>query len=85
MNDTNKLFVELIRVAISTQDVLSIAPSVQDWKVLYEMAKKQSLVGICFAGVQKSFSHSPYRSTYSEQASGEDPSVIGMPEMLYLT
>lgn len=40
MNDTNKLFVELIRVAISTQDVLSIAPSVQDWKALYEMAKK---------------------------------------------
>lgn len=85
MNDTNKLFVELIRVAIGTQDVLSIAPSVQDWKVLYEMAKKQSLVGICFAGVQKSFSHSPYRSTDSEQASGEDPSVIGMPKMLYLT
>lgn len=43
MNDTNKLFVELIRVAIGTQDVLSIAPSVQDWKVLYEMAKNKVL------------------------------------------
>lgn len=41
------------------------------------MAKKQSLVGVCFAGVQKTLSNSPLK--------GEDPSVIGMPEMLYLT
>lgn len=45
--------------------------------MLYDMSKKQSLVGICFAGVQKALSSSPLK--------GEDPSVIGMPEMLYLT
>ena len=45
--------------------------------MLYDMAKKQSLVGICFAGVQKTLSNSPLK--------GEDPSVIGMSEMLYLT
>ena len=45
--------------------------------MLYDMTKKQSLVGICFAGVQKTLSDSPLK--------GEDPSVIGMPEMLYLT
>ena len=45
--------------------------------MLYDMANKQSLVGICFAGVQKAL--------YSSPLKGEDPSVIGMPEMLYLT
>lgn len=73
----DSLFFELIRVAIGTQDRLSRTPSSQEWKVLYDMAKKQSLVGICFAGVQKTLSSSPLK--------GEDPSVIGMPEMLYLT
>ena len=45
----DSLFFELIRVAIGTQDRLSRTPSSQEWKVLYDMAKKQSLVGICFA------------------------------------
>lgn len=48
-----QLFFELIRVAIGTQDSLSYIPISKEWKVLYDMAKKQSLVGVCFAGVQK--------------------------------
>ena len=47
------LFFELIRVAIGTQESLSRVPTVQEWKKLYDMAKKQSLVGICFAALQK--------------------------------
>ena len=53
IQSTEKLFFELIRVAISTQDTLTRAPSAQEWKQLYDMAKRQSLVGICFAGVQR--------------------------------
>lgn len=53
MNDINNLFFELIRVAIGTQGSLSRRPSDKEWKELFEMAKKQSLVGVCFAGVQK--------------------------------
>lgn len=53
IQDTEKLFFELIRVAIGTQDTLTRAPSVQEWKKLYDMAKKQSLVGVCFAAVQR--------------------------------
>lgn len=49
----NKLFFELIRVAIGNQVCLSRTPKVKEWQELYAMAKKQSLVGICFAGVQK--------------------------------
>lgn len=32
---------------------LSHTPTADEWSELYAMAKKQSLVGICFAGVQK--------------------------------
>ena len=45
----DELFFELIRVAIGNQNVLSFAPSSDDWRDLYALAKKQSLVGICFA------------------------------------
>lgn len=31
---------------------LSKTPTNEEWKALYDMAKKQSLVGVCFAGVQ---------------------------------
>ena len=53
MKDINNLFFELIRVAIGNQVCLSRTPKVNEWQELYAMAKKQSLVGICFAGVQK--------------------------------
>ena len=49
----DNLFFDLIRVAIGNQVGLSHTPSADEWGELYAMAKKQSLVGICFAGVQK--------------------------------
>lgn len=53
MNDIDKLFFELIRVAIGNAVCLSHTPTNAEWMQLYELAKKQSLVGICFAGVQR--------------------------------
>lgn len=47
------LFYELIRVSIGNQDYLSRRPSNSEWKALYNMAKKQSLVGVCFAALQR--------------------------------
>lgn len=49
----NKLFFELIRVAIGTQETLSHPPSKAEWAELYAISQKQSLVGICFSAVQK--------------------------------
>ena len=68
------LFYELIRVAIGTQDSLSRLPSQKEWKALYDMAKKQSLVGVCFAGLQRLGADAD-----------EGFARIGMSEMLYLT
>lgn len=52
-----QLFFELIRVAIGTQDTLTQPPSAKDWNALYNMAKKQSLVGVCFAALQRIVEH----------------------------
>lgn len=47
------LFFELISVAVGEREHLSKVPSSQEWRYIFEMAKKQSLVGICFAGIQR--------------------------------
>lgn len=68
----NNLFFELIRVSIATQNSLSRKPSAEEWQSLYAMAKMQSLVGLCFAGVRK-------------LVNCENEDYCGMPEMLYFT
>ena len=40
-------------MALGRQVCLPHTPNEQEWKALYELAKKQSLIGVCFAGVQK--------------------------------
>lgn len=50
---TDSLFFELIQVALGCRIYLSHTPSADEWGELYAMAQKQSLVGVCFAGVQK--------------------------------
>ena len=53
MTYINNLFFELIRVAIGNAVYLSHTPIAEEWRLLYELAKKQSLMGISFAGVQR--------------------------------
>lgn len=49
----NSLFYELIRVAIGRQIQLSRLPDEREWRKLYIIAEKQSLLGICYVGLQK--------------------------------
>ena len=49
----SNVFFEIIRVALATQDDLSCTPSAKEWKLLYDMAGRQALLGVCFAGVQQ--------------------------------
>lgn len=65
---------ELIRVAIGTQDCLSHTPTADEWGKLYKAAKKQSLVGVCFAALQRLGADAD-----------EGFARIGMSEMMYLT
>lgn len=81
----NNLFFELIRVAIGTQDKLTRAPSAKEWKALYDIAKKQSLVGICFAAVQRLGSSVKPLEQRSIEPFEHLQICWNMPEMLYLT
>lgn len=69
----DKLFFELICVSIGTQKSLSRIPTEREWAKLYKMAEKQSLLGVCFAGLQ------------NLGADADDGFTrIGMSEMQYL-
>mgnify|MGYP004447663245 FL=1 len=70
--EPNHLFFELIRVSIGTQEYLSRTPSSSEWMMLYDIARKQSLLGVCFAGIQRL-----YKS--------DKENHCGMCEMLYFT
>lgn len=47
------IYYELIRVAIGTQECLSYLPSAREWREIYKKAQKQSLIGVCFSGLQR--------------------------------
>lgn len=47
------LFFDLCRVAIGQQEILTHVPSHEEWRLLYDLAVRQALVGVCFAGVGK--------------------------------
>ena len=72
-----QLFFELIQVALGVRICLSRTPNDMEWKALYDMAKKQSLVGVCFAGLQ--------RLSSKEDSITHKPYTINLPEVLYLT
>lgn len=68
----NRLLFDLIRVAIDSSNRLSRQPSADEWLCLYQMAVKQSLVGICFAGMKKHIE--------SSKQDGED---VAIPSKVY--
>lgn len=83
------LFFELTQVALGSRDHLSHTPTSDEWKAVYEMAKKQSLVGICFAGVQKIISNPLQKGQTVESSESKEPVEIStltrnLPETEYL-
>lgn len=47
------LFFELIRISLGRQKVFSHEPTNEEWSEMFKMAQQQSLVGICFSGVEQ--------------------------------
>ncbi len=76
----NESFFELVQMSIGNchcpstwlRSGLSRTPTDEEWSVLYDMAKKQCLVGICFAGVQR-------------LCNSDERHYAGMTELQYLT
>lgn len=48
-----KLFFELIQVAVGTRKCLSREPSAAEWGDFYNMAIRQALTGVCFVALQR--------------------------------
>ena len=48
-----RLFFEFLQVAMGVRERLSTVPSVHEWQVLFEFCKRQSLLGVGFAAVEK--------------------------------
>lgn len=67
------LFHSLIRLSIGTETSFSRYPSAGEWGELYKMARKQCLVGVCFAGVR--------RHMEATKVEGKD---AGIPSNLYM-
>ena len=55
----NKIFCDLIKVSIGRAVYLTHSLKVDEWGNLYDMAKKQSLVGVCFVSV-RNLGHSKF-------------------------
>lgn len=52
-NNINKLFFDLIKVATGKRNILSITPTSEEWKGIYELAKQQTVIGILFSALDK--------------------------------
>ena len=48
MTDTEQLFIELIQVSLGNRKLLSRSPSDEEWKVIFDIAQKQAVVGVAF-------------------------------------
>ena len=46
------LFFELLQVAIGNRKELTHTPTAEEWRELYALAQRQTLVGISFRGVE---------------------------------
>lgn len=80
MTKAEKIFFELIKVAIGKLDGLSCVPTEEEWAQVFEICREQAVVGIGYAGV-KTLSDSPLKGEDSDNDHGNG---FGMSETLCL-
>ena len=49
----NELFYQLLRLSLGPAQELPDVVSADEWRRLYQMTVRQSLVGVCYQGVQQ--------------------------------
>lgn len=47
------LFLELLNISLGYQDSFSLSPTLEEWESLFITSQQQSLVGICYAGLER--------------------------------
>jgi len=47
------IFFELLQVAVGTRSRLSVVPTAEEWQALYDMAARQTLIGVCADGIDR--------------------------------
>lgn len=53
MNDNaHKIFFSLVRIAMKRQNALAYIPSKAEWYEVFQVAKMQAMLGVCFYGIQ---------------------------------
>ena len=52
MSPTVKLFYTLIQISLKGQNVKSFAPTPKQWQLLFNLAKKQTLLGVLYRGIK---------------------------------
>lgn len=53
MMSIQSLLFELIRISIGEQKAFSHTPSAKEWKLLYRIAERQAILGICFVAIRR--------------------------------
>ena len=49
----NELFYQLLRLSLGLSQEFPDGVNADDWRWLYQMAVRQSLVGVCYQGVSR--------------------------------
>lgn len=52
-NNVEKLFIELLQVALEKRNRLSIVPMANEWDQLHELFKNHALLGVGYVAIQK--------------------------------
>ena len=53
MSKAEEYFFKLIRISIGVNESFTQIPSFEEWQDVYEIARKQSLLGVCFYAISK--------------------------------
>lgn len=57
MVKVDKLFFELLQIALGNRERLSVVPSAEEWLEMYSLATKQAVTGIAMPGLEKLCEH----------------------------